>query len=172
MIEQLPRQIHQDSDSFVKRDVGSVFEYLIDDEEGNGGRHDVDDKRPHTGGKERLLEQPHNPIQLFLIALLEQYLVHIDNNLQLVGQQIVLLELDQLAELREDLLDVAGDDEVAVDLVAEAEQEVDDVDQLVGVRHGLEVGVDGDHGLSHLLLEEAGGDLFGDEAGELPHRVV
>lgn len=79
-----------------------------------------------------------------------------------MSEQVVLLEFVQLAKLRKDLLDVASDNEIAVYLIAEAEQEVDNVHQFIGIRHALEVRVNGDHGLYHLLLEEIAGDLFSD----------
>lgn len=89
-----------------------------------------------------------------------------------MSQQVVLLEFVQLAKLRKDLLDVPSDDKVAIYLIAEAQQEVNNVNEFIGIRHGLEVRVDGDHGLYHLLFEEVAGDLLSDEACELPHRVI
>lgn len=86
-----------------------------------------------------------------------------------MSQQIILLQFIQLAKLRKDLLYVPSDDEVSVNLIAEAEQKVNDVDKFVGVWHGFEVKEHCDHGLRDLLLEEAAGDLLSDEACELPH---
>jgi hypothetical protein len=109
-------------DAFVEVDVGAVAQHLVEDVEGYGDVGDVDGEGLDHGGELALQVAGHHS-QLLLLHPPRQQLVHVQQHLQLVGQQVVPFHVLEPQVLRVDLFDEACEQEVDLVLVAEAEQE-------------------------------------------------
>lgn len=87
-------------------------------------------------------------------------------------EQVIFVYIIQPEVLRVNLLNEPTDDEVTLELAAEAQQKYNQKDYLPNIRHILEIGIQRNGDIADALIKTVIPHLLRQFANELPHRVV
>ena len=120
LIESLPRDKDNSRYGFIEIYIRGIFEHLIDQIKRRRHAHNID-KEGLSKSRELLLQIFDNLIDLFLLYLLYQHFVHINDHLQLMIQNIILLHFLNLQVLRKHLFNEPSHYEIAIHFIAKAE---------------------------------------------------